>query len=181
MCLCLWWSGLLWKSWYRCVCRVPECISSISPHLGKSYSLVYFMLRRMATEQPTLLTTTAGTAYLVDEGGVWRADDGLTEDHIPPSFEKIPFNKRIWSLIDCSSEPSAALTKSSHVFPVHMTSATDVQPLRWCQQNSALKWIMNPWDNSDELIARLVHQRVTLYIFNSELDVACCYQTSSRS
>lgn len=132
---------------------------------GKSYLLMYLVLRCMARSRTVVLTHNLGIVFVVDEAGVralrtanttvmdfleLRGSRGDSSDQDSPG--------RPWVLIDSSLtyEPPSAVLTSLHLFTVVLSNPVEAEYEGWTARSSAPIWLLNPWSNA-ELLHACVH------------------------
>ncbi|KAI0737356.1 hypothetical protein C8Q80DRAFT_1213894 [Daedaleopsis nitida] len=126
---------------------------------GKSYFIIYALLRRMATGQRTLFSTTAEDAFLFDEQGAWEMEKkDITQKHIPRADDNGP---PIWSLID-ADDGGPLHTRAiacRMVFAVVAASPTGTNGYnKWYEKGAGKvkRIVAGPW-NVEELHNLLSH------------------------
>lgn len=131
---------------------------------GKSYFIIYALLRRMAAGQRTLFSTAHGTTYLFDEQGAWQMEKkNISVNHIPIADS----DGSLWSLIDAAddtplrNQPVAC----SLAFAVVATSP-EVRRYNWWYKKGAGRIrhvIAEPW-SVEELYQLCVHRNLFLHV-----------------
>ncbi|PIL35210.1 hypothetical protein GSI_03000 [Ganoderma sinense ZZ0214-1] len=118
------------------------------PGLGKSYSLVYALLRRMSEGRPVLFSTSANSTLLIDRHGVRSmATDQVEVEHLIRVSDPYVPTSPIWSLIDASMSSQAAMSTLVHpnLFVVFASYPRAQGYMGWTEQSMAQQFIMEPW------------------------------------
>ena len=114
---------------------------------GKTYFLVYTLLRRMAAGEPVLFSTSAGSTLLLDRDGVRhiRTDELETPELCYRGFYKCA--SPVWSLIDSSVSGEAEDGVVTHpmFFVVCASPSRPSEYRHWRKKEYPSPFIMEPW------------------------------------
>ncbi|KAM5536602.1 hypothetical protein V8D89_009697 [Ganoderma adspersum] len=128
---------------YHC----PGVLVKGQPGIGKSYFLVYTLLRRIGEGKPVLFSTSAGSTLLFDQHGVrhMRTDE-VNSQHLPPTDLHV-HNTRTWSLIDASVSSDAEDSKCVHpgTFVVCAAPPRVAEHKTRVGREYPLRFVMQPW------------------------------------
>ncbi|KAI1791826.1 hypothetical protein LXA43DRAFT_1181464 [Ganoderma leucocontextum] len=116
--------------------------------VGKSYFLVYALLRRMGEGKSVLFSTWFNSTLLFDQYGVryMHRKKEVELDQLPPRDRSVS-TSRAWSLIDTSARntPECSMLLHRLLFVVFAARLQSERFRDWLKRDYALDFIMEPW------------------------------------
>ncbi|RXW12295.1 hypothetical protein EST38_g13559 [Candolleomyces aberdarensis] len=123
--------------------------------IGKSYFLVYVLLRRLTQGKTTLFSTSDERTFLFDELGVrTMKKEDIEKDYLPKS-EDLTAGMSVWSLIDANTSGKSETSQVGNTQNVFAILAASPNPERlkfWNNGANLVKRSMDPWGVEELLL-----------------------------
>ncbi|RXW14477.1 hypothetical protein EST38_g11376 [Candolleomyces aberdarensis] len=123
--------------------------------IGKSYFLVYVLLRQLTQGKTTLFSTSDERTFLFDESGIrTMKKEDIEKDYLPKSEDPTD-GMSVWSLIDAntSMKPETSQVGNTHnVFAILAASPNPERLKFWNISANLVKRVMDPWGMEELLL-----------------------------